>query len=499
MLFVPPSIPTIQAQQKEPTTTLQYITWKQAYSDGIFSIEFPDDCPDQAGLDSTNLLTCWTIKPAGSNFALQYAKRYDNKLVQSSVGFYDSPLWKTSVQVFEHEHDSVAGKLFKGILDISATDSEVLENLALYYKIECEREYFAGDPETRPTEEDVMSVLEVFYRLNLSVHDLLLVEGGRDCVWIKAVDSYIFYTNDNKKMYIVKEAYSIDWWNLPGFTRHPDSPRPVIFISGMIYEENNIWEIMAESIFFGAYDLNNPTHEHDDAIIHMMKSFSVEPTSTTHSTVLTLDLIPSKLKVGDNIRFSGTLKTTDGNIVQGANITIKSTKLGVLYTIQTDNNGKFATNFEVPIGWSGLSHELFVIYDDSCDYSVFACSDYNHKTGKYDNYNSKSQLHSLTISSTPTPTPTESVTAIPGWIKNNAGWWAEGQIDDSSFLQGIQFLIKEGIMVIPPTATSESSGSEGVPAWIKNNAGWWAEGQIDDSSFLQGIQYLVKEGIIKVG
>ena len=37
-----------------------------------------------------------------------------------------------------------------------------------------------------------------------------------------------------------------------------------------------------------------------------------------------------------------------------------------------------------------------------------------------------------------------------------------------------------------------------IPAWIKNNAAWWAEGLIDDSSFLQGIQYLVKVGIIKV-
>jgi len=37
---------------------------------------------------------------------------------------------------------------------------------------------------------------------------------------------------------------------------------------------------------------------------------------------------------------------------------------------------------------------------------------------------------------------------IPSWIKNNAEWWAAGQIDDDSFIQGIQFLIKEGIMRI---------------------------------------------------
>ena len=96
------------------------------------------------------------------------------------------------------------------------------------------------------------------------------------------------------------------------------------------------------------------------------------------------------------------------------------------------------------------------------------------------------------------PTVQAQDSEIPSWIKNNAGWWATDQIDDSSFLQGIQYLIKEGIMVIPPTETSGSSGSEGVPAWIKNNAGWWADGQIPDSTFVNGIQYLIKEGIIVV-
>lgn len=44
--------------------------------------------------------------------------------------------------------------------------------------------------------------------------------------------------------------------------------------------------------------------------------------------------------------------------------------------------------------------------------------------------------------------PQPPVQSIPSWIKNNAGWWADGQIDDSSFVQGIQWLIKEGIMKI---------------------------------------------------
>jgi hypothetical protein len=87
---------------------------------------------------------------------------------------------------------------------------------------------------------------------------------------------------------------------------------------------------------------------------------------------------------------------------------------------------------------------------------------------------------------------------IPSWIKNNAGWWADGSIDDNSFVQGIQYLIKEGIMKIPQTAQGSGTGSNQIPSWIKNNAGWWADGSIDDNSFVQGIQFLIKEGIMKI-
>ena len=87
---------------------------------------------------------------------------------------------------------------------------------------------------------------------------------------------------------------------------------------------------------------------------------------------------------------------------------------------------------------------------------------------------------------------------IPTWIKNNAMWWASDQIPDSAFLQGIQFLIKEGIMVIPSTETSESSQSQEVPTWIKNTAGWWVEDKISEIEFVNAIQYLVKHEIITV-
>ena len=97
-----------------------------------------------------------------------------------------------------------------------------------------------------------------------------------------------------------------------------------------------------------------------------------------------------------------------------------------------------------------------------------------------------------------TPPPGPSLN-IPVWIKNNAGWWANDEIGDSDFVSGIQYLINQGIMKIPPTTPGSSSGSNEIPSWIKNNAGWWASGKISDTDFVSGIQYLIKNGIMKIG
>ena len=86
---------------------------------------------------------------------------------------------------------------------------------------------------------------------------------------------------------------------------------------------------------------------------------------------------------------------------------------------------------------------------------------------------------------------------IPVWVKNNAGWWADDLIGDSDFVSGIQYMITEGIMTIPPTQSGTSTSQE-IPVWVKNNAGWWADDLIGDSDFVSGIQYLITEGIMSV-
>jgi len=89
------------------------------------------------------------------------------------------------------------------------------------------------------------------------------------------------------------------------------------------------------------------------------------------------------------------------------------------------------------------------------------------------------------------------ITLIPSWVKNVAEFWCQDKIDDSSFVEGIQYLIDNDIIVIP--AVSERiSETQDVPQWVKNNACWWSEGSITDNDFALGIEYLIKQGIIVV-
>ena len=96
------------------------------------------------------------------------------------------------------------------------------------------------------------------------------------------------------------------------------------------------------------------------------------------------------------------------------------------------------------------------------------------------------------------PTASSQDITVPNWIKNTAGWWASDQIPDSAFLQGIQYLIQEEIMIIHSNEASESSQSQEVPTWIKNTAGWWAEDKISEVEFVNAIEFLIKHRIITV-
>tara|TARA_B100001750_G_C15471604_1_gene580111 strand:+ start:429 stop:1646 length:1218 start_codon:yes stop_codon:yes gene_type:complete len=98
-------------------------------------------------------------------------------------------------------------------------------------------------------------------------------------------------------------------------------------------------------------------------------------------------------------------------------------------------------------------------------------------------------------------------TQIPSWIKNVAGWWANNEISEKEFLAGIEYLINNNIISIyfmPCGGAAAIANSDAtleaklIPDWVKNNAGWWATDQIEDTDFINGIEYLIKKDILGI-
>jgi hypothetical protein len=50
-----------------------------------------------------------------------------------------------------------------------------------------------------------------------------------------------------------------------------------------------------------------------------------------------------------------------------------------------------------------------------------------------------------------------------------------------------------GISILPVDAQTES-----VPDWVKTTAGWWAEGKISEQEYLNSIEFLIEQQIIVV-
>lgn len=112
----------------------------------------------------------------------------------------------------------------------------------------------------------------------------------------------------------------------------------------------------------------------------------------------------------------------------------------------------------------------------------------------------------------PPPVAPAGPPAVPAWVKSSAGWWADGMIGDSDFVNGIGFLIDTGVITIGPRGGAgegaqrdapppggSSSGTPQVPGWVKMSAGWWAKDMISEAEFVRGMEFLVSEGIIRAG
>jgi len=199
--------------------------------------------------------------------------------------------------------------------------------------------------------------------------------------------------------------------------------------------------------------------------------------NSANNYTVDIDTDKESYVIGESILFTGSVNKYDED--RSLRITVFDSSKNLIITKKTtvDTYGEFSYTVELN---EKFSDGKYVV------------------KSQYGNSKSTVTTSSFLITANNMPIMQSDVSEIPVWIKNNAGWWADGSIDDDSFVQGIQFLVQEGFMTIPVTEQGSGDASNTIPVWIKNNAGWWADGSIDDDSFVQGIQFLVQEGFMKI-
>ena len=85
---------------------------------------------------------------------------------------------------------------------------------------------------------------------------------------------------------------------------------------------------------------------------------------------------------------------------------------------------------------------------------------------------------------------------IPYWVRDFSKYWYNDEISDKEFAKGIEFLVKENIIVVSQSTSQGLVNEVKIPNWIKTSTGWWIEEKISDMEFVKSIEYLIKVGII---
>ncbi|MHA7733994.1 hypothetical protein [Nitrosopumilus sp. S6] len=131
--------------------------------------------------------------------------------------------------------------------------------------------------------------------------------------------------------------------------------------------------------------------------------------------------------LGEDVTFSGTVNKYEDDRTVRISIFDSKNNLVVTQKVSVDSDRTFSHTVSLNEKFSDGKHIV--------------------KT-QYGNTKATIDLISFVVSSDSGVSQTSDNAKIPDWIKTNAGWWSAGQIDDRSFVEGIQFMIKEGLMNI---------------------------------------------------
>ena len=84
---------------------------------------------------------------------------------------------------------------------------------------------------------------------------------------------------------------------------------------------------------------------------------------------------------------------------------------------------------------------------------------------------------------------------IPESSRDIFKMWSNNSLPDSDFIELVHNLKKENVLTYPPHSAKVSNEKQ-VPPWFKNAVNWWLDEKTSNKDIINGIEYLLKEGIL---
>ena len=160
-----------------------------------------------------------------------------------------------------------------------------------------------------------------------------------------------------------------------------------------------------------------------------------------------------------------------------------------LFALLGDDTGKIApgksNNFEVPLyldGYPIKSHGDNFIYGEPANYEVSAWGYNDWEYGEWDNY----------------PEYEKNPIKYSGESKFFPNKDAVFNINVDEEIQNKENRQTSSCLKDPNQVFVRADYMKTIPEWIKNNAGWWANGDIDEKEFLTALDYLLKNQILRI-
>jgi len=230
-----------------------------------------------------------------------------------------------------------------------------------------------------------------------------------------------------------------------------------------------------------------------------------DPYSNKNTNIIHLLIEENELeRINDNLDFSNNIDTMKFNIVPYGEITKKSTEF---YLVNTNTFERVDTT--INIAWDskfGATDEIpfeITFFDESRN----LLKEVRYAYSLIDNEsNQELESNSGDDVNNPGIIATEGINIQKIYIESQGQYrldilvYGIGLDYDPTYSGIGSAIIEIGPSLLKDTIipTPDVKPPTGIPEWIKNNAGWWAEGAIGDSDFVSGIQFLIKEGIMKI-